>query len=204
MLVKVDGFRASAARAVARRWVLGAVNDYSNKIIRRGVMRAWWRLTRPVLLSVGVLIGAQGAAQADAANSDLDLIDWELAKERMAMLSQLGYHPFLMPLIMENRDAIGLSNEQVRVFREWRNRYRVPLIHMMNQIIAERVAFQRIALNPRTSEEVLLAKQNEIFKLHKKVLDYQLSCRRTILDTFTDEQWDNFRFVLTESGYVLD
>lgn len=159
---------------------------------------------RHVILVVGIALGAHGAVQAQEANSDLDLIDWDLAKQRMAMLSQLGYHPFLMPLIMENRDAIGLSNEQVRVFREWRNRYRVPLIHTMNQIIAERVAFQKIALNPRTSEEVLLAKQNEIFKLHKKVLDYQLSCRRTILDTFTDEQWDNFRFVLTENGYVLE
>jgi hypothetical protein len=167
-------------------------------------MSAWFRLTRSLLVAVGIMVASCGAVQAQDANSDLDLIDWDLAKQRMAMLSQLGYHPFLMPLIMENRDAIGLSNEQVRVFREWRNRYRVPLIHTMNQIIAERVAFQKIALNPRTSEEVLLAKQNEIFKLHKKVLDYQLSCRRTILDTFTDEQWDNFRFVLTENGYVLE
>ncbi|MEJ2576295.1 MAG: hypothetical protein P8106_06315, partial [Gammaproteobacteria bacterium] len=92
----------------------------------------------------------------------------------------------------------------VKVFREWRNKYRVPLIHAMNRIIQERIAFQRIALNPRTSEDVLRAKQNEIFKLHEKVLKYQLSCRRTILDTFTDEQWDNFRFVLTENGYTLD
>jgi hypothetical protein len=144
-----------------------------------------------------------GAAE-NAGRSDLDLIDWDLAKQRMALLSQLGYHPFLMPLIMENRDVIGLSNDQVRVFRNWRNRNRVPLIHAMNEIIRERSEFQRIALNPRTAEEVLLAKQNEIFKLHKKVLKYQLSCRRHILDTFTDEQWDNFRFVLIENGYVLD
>lgn len=144
------------------------------------------------------------AAVEDARNTDLDLIDWDLAKQRMATLSQLGYHPFLMPLIMENRDVIGLSNAQVRVFRDWRSKYRVPLIHAMNRIIRERVEFQRIALNPRTAEEVLLARQDEIFKLHKKVLKYQLSCRRSILDTFTDEQWDNFRFVLTENGYVLD
>ena len=74
----------------------------------------------------------------------------------------------------------------------------------MNRIIQERVAFNRISLNPRTSEEVLRAKQQEIFKLHKKVLEYQLSCRRNILDTFTDEQWEEFEFVLTENGYDLD
>lgn len=157
-------------------------------------------------LAACVLAGwlGQAGAQDVATNDDLDVIDWELAKERMSLLSQLGFHPFLMPLIMENRDLIGLSNQQVKVFRDWRNKYRVPLLHTMNRILAERVAFQRIALNPQTSEEVLRAKQAEIFKLHAKVLEYQLSCRRNILDTFTKEQWDNFRFVLTENGYALD
>ncbi len=157
-----------------------------------------------VLVSLVVILPALSVAAEDSAKSDLDLIDWGKAQKQMAMLSQMGYHPFLMPLIMENRDAIGLSNEQVKVFREWRNKNRVPLIHAMNRIIQERTAFQRIALNPKTSEEVLRAKQEQIFKLHKKVLEYQLSCRRNILDTFTDEQWEEFRFVLTESGYDLD
>jgi len=152
----------------------------------------------------GIAQGGEQNGQGEAANSEPDPIDWALEKERTKMLSQMGYHPFLMPLIMENRDAIGLSNEQVKVFRAWRSKNRVPLLHAMNQIIQERLAFQRIALNPKTSEEVLLAKQEEIFKLHKKVLKYQLSCRRSILDTFTDEQWDEFRFVLTENGYALD
>jgi len=156
------------------------------------------------LVLVLSLAWMQCGADEAAGPSDLDLIDWDLAKQQMSMLSQMGYHPFLMPLIMENRDAIGLTNEQVKVFREWRNKNRVPLIHAMNRIIQERVAFQRIALNPKTSEEVLFAKQEEIFKLHRKVLKYQLSCRRNILDTFDDEQWDNFRFVLIESGYSLD
>jgi hypothetical protein len=174
-------------------------------------MDMWLRLAGRVIIIVGAVWCAPGGAQNEqqpaegaAASSDLDVIDWGLAKKRMKMLSQMGYHPFLMPLIMENRDAIGLSNEQVRVFRKWRSKYRVPLMHAMNQILQERVAFQRISLNPRTSEEVLLAKQDEIFKLHKKVLKYQISCRRTILDTFTDEQWDEFSFVLTETGYELD
>lgn len=159
----------------------------------------------PALLVLLVLmLPGSAVAAEEAAQRGVDPIDWGKAKKQMAMLSQMGYHPFLMPLIMENRDAIGLSNAQVKVFREWRNKYRVPLIHAMNRIIQERTAFQRIALNPKTSEEVLRAKQEQIFKLHKKVLEYQLSCRRNILDTFTDEQWEEFRFVLTESGYDLD
>lgn len=167
-------------------------------------MRKRKRWFHPLAAALFMLVSGLAHAAGESAQSDLDLIDWDLAKERMKMLSQMGYHPFLMPLIMENRDVIGLSNDQVKVFREWRNNYRVPLIHAMNRIIQERINFQRIALNPHTREEVLLAKQNEIFKLHEKVLNYQLSCRRTILDTFNDEQWDNFRFVLTENGYTLD
>ena len=150
-----------------------------------------------------LLACSQICASTENPEQDLDVIDWNLAKERMLLLSQLGYHPFLMPLIMENRDLLGLTDKQIRIFMDWRNKYRVPLIHTMNQIISERVKFQQISLNPKTTEEVLFAKQAEIFKLHKKVLKYQISCRRNILDTFTDDQWDSFRFLLVENGYVL-
>lgn len=167
-------------------------------------MKAWYNATRWVFLCVLLVGSGQLAAESEAQQDELDLIDWDLAKERMKLLSQLGYHPFLMPLIMENRDMLALTKKQVKTFKDWRSRYRVPLIHTMNQIINARVAFQRISLDPDTTEEVLLAKQAEIFKLHEKVLKYQLSCRRNILDTFSEEQWDNFRFLLIENGYVLD
>lgn len=152
----------------------------------------------------GAALGDEQEGRQDPGETGSSLSGSDQLEKKMATLSQLGYHPFLMPLIMENRDAIGLSNEQVAVFREWRSKYRVPLLHAMNRILEERIWFQRIALNPKTAEEVLLTKQAEIFRLQKQVLNYQLSCRRTILDTFTDEQWDNFSFILTENGYVLD
>lgn len=167
-------------------------------------MQSARRLSNWVAVVLLSLACAQAWAAEGSAANDLDLTDLDLVEKRMAMLSQLGYHPFLMPLIMEHRDVIGLSNDQVKVFRDWRNKYRVPLMHTMDRILHERLAFQRIALNPLTSEEVLLSKQEEIFKLHRKVLKYQLSCRRSILDTFTKEQWEAFSFVLIESGYSLD
>lgn len=182
------------------------------RLDNRGSIRSIWGnplkglfvLGRTLLLSFCIFGAAPAIAQESQSKDVLDTIDWKLAKERMALLSQLGYHPFLMPLIMENRDMLGLTNDQVKAFKDWRNKYRVPLIHTMNQIIKERVAFQRIALSPDTTEEVLLAKQAEIFKLQRKVLKYQISCRRNILDTFNEEQWDSFRFLLIELGYELD
>lgn len=164
-------------------------------------IRLFW--VRSGLLCMGLLLSIQPVAQAaDAA--DADVIDWKLAQKRMKSLSKLGYHPFLMPLIMENRDFIGLTKEQTQEFIKWRNKNRVPLLASMNRVIKLRTDFQRISLSPLTSDEVLLTKQEEIFKLHKKILRYQLSCRRTILDQFNDEQWDNFRFVLTENGFELN
>lgn len=162
---------------------------------------SWLRYLAAVVLCVSPLLAVSSDRQVASASEG---IDWELTRQRMSMLSQMGFHPFLMPLIMENRDAIGLENDQIKTFREWRSKNRVPLIHTMNEIIRARAEFQRIALNPKTREEVLYAKQEEIFRLHRKVLKYQLSCRRSILDTFSAEQWDNFRFILTENGYVLD
>ena len=160
--------------------------------------------TKLILICLVLVGNGQLAAAEKTGQDDLDAIDWKLARERMKLLSQMGYHPFLMPLIMENRDMLGLTKEQIKAFKDWRNKYRVPLIHTMNQIINARVAFHRIALDPSTTEEVLLAKQAEIFKLHEKVLKYQLSCRRNILDTFNEEQWDNFRFLLIENGYEIE
>ncbi|MCK4707799.1 MAG: hypothetical protein KAU21_04220 [Gammaproteobacteria bacterium] len=139
-----------------------------------------------------------------ASVEEFDVINWKIAFARMKKLSQIGFHPFLMPLIMRNSDFIELTDEQIKVFKEWRSENRVPLLHAMDKIIAERSLFHKLSLSPNTAEEVLITKQQEIFKLHKKVLKYQLSCRRNILDTFTEEQWDNFNFVLAENGYEVD
>jgi len=155
-----------------------------------------------ILLSLGLL--ANTLAQESDKPTDPDVIDWELAKERVAIISPMGYHPFLMPLIMKNRDFIGMTPEQKDIFMAWRDENRTPLLATMNDIITARTEFHRIALNPRTSDEVLLAKQEEIFKLQNKVLRYQISCRRNILDNFNEEQMDNFRFVLIENGFELD
>ncbi len=141
---------------------------------------------------------------AQVHTKNFDEIDWDLAFQRMQGLSSMGYHPFLMPLIMKNLDFIELSEDQLNIFKKWRSKNRVKILHLMDKIIYERNLFHKLSLQPDTHEEVLHAKQQAIFKLHEKVLKYQLSCRRVILDTFTNTQWENFRFVLSSNGYQLD
>jgi hypothetical protein len=139
-----------------------------------------------------------------SADENFEDIDWDLVHNRMKSLSTAGYHPFLMPLIMANSDFIELTDEQLEVFKKWRSKNRVKILHLMDKIIYERNQFHKLSLQKDTREEVLKAKQEKIFKLHQKVLKYQLSCRREILDNFTEQQWENFNFVLSSNGYVID
>ena len=144
------------------------------------------------------------AEQQPLLTHNIDVIDWKTATQRMKKLSPLGFHPFIMPLIMLHRDALDLTPEQMATFIKWRNKNRVPLLHIMDKIIYERNLFNKLALSPHTSEALLEAKQAAIFKLHERVLKYQLSCRRHILDSFTEDQWESFKFVLSEEGYEFD
>ena len=105
---------------------------------------------------------------------------------------------------MANRDFIELTDELLEVFKKWRKHNRVKILHRMDKIIYERNQFHKLSLQKDTRQEVLIAKQEKIFKLHQKVLQIQLSCRREILDNFTEQQWDNFKFVLSSNGYDVD
>jgi hypothetical protein len=49
------------------------------------------------------------------------------------------------------------------------------------------------------SNERLLAFQSEIQDLQRQLLKIKLSCRKLIMTTFTDEQWDNFAFVVSDN-----
>jgi hypothetical protein len=72
------------------------------------------------------------------------------------------------------------------------------MVNIMNKIIESRVDFKKAALNPDVSNDELFEMQNNILALQKNLLKIKLNCRKTLVDTFTDEQWDNFVFVLSD------
>ena len=45
----------------------------------------------------------------------------------------------------------------------------------------------------------LLAFQSDIQELQVQLLKIKLSCRELIMTTFTDEQWDNFAFIISDN-----
>jgi hypothetical protein len=99
---------------------------------------------------------------------------------------------------MRHRDVLELTSQQIKAFRNWRKQNYGNMVNVMNTIIEKRIDFKKASLNPETTEEQLIKMQNDILAMHKKLLEIKLSCRKLVVDSFTDEQWDNFAFAVAD------
>ncbi|MBT8440277.1 MAG: hypothetical protein KJO91_11160 [Gammaproteobacteria bacterium] len=113
-------------------------------------------------------------------------------------LDSINHLPNLLPVILENRDFIGLTEEQFAELDHWRNENREPMLAAMKEIARKRVAIRQAAISPTVSSARLQQMQNEIFRLQREVLNYKLSCRDHIVKTFNNENWISFFMVLAE------
>jgi len=150
------------------------------------------------LLVALLLLGTSAQAKH---NSDhpLSAEDWKEVMSKVDLLEPSGLMPMLMPTIMLNRDALQLTEEQVNSFRAWRKKNYTHMVNVMNAIIGKMVIFRIESLSPDVSNELLLSSQSEIQDLQRKLLKIKLSCRELIMATFTDEQWENFAFVVADN-----
>lgn len=114
------------------------------------------------------------------------------------MLEGAGLMPTLLPVIMSNRDALQLTDEQVNAFRAWRKKNYTNMVNVMNKIIEKMVEFRVESLSPSITADQLLAFQSEIQELQVQLLKLKLSCRELVMTSFTDEQWDNFAFIISD------
>jgi hypothetical protein len=125
--------------------------------------------------------------------------DWKAVMSKVDLLEPSGLMPMLMPTIMLNRDALQLTEEQVNSFRAWRKKNYTHMVNVMNEIIEKMVQFRIESLSPDVSNDFLLASQSGIQDLQRQLLNIKLSCRELIMTTFTDEQWENFAFVVADN-----
>ena len=133
---------------------------------------------------------------------DLSNEEWLIVKGRIELLDSLNYMPTLLPTIMRNRDVLQLTDQQIKSFRDWRKQHYGNMVKTMNEIIEKRVAFKKVALDTKTSSDELLEMQNDILVLQKKLLEIKLTCRNMLVNTFTEEQWDNFAFVVADQPRI--
>jgi hypothetical protein len=134
-------------------------------------------------------------------NSDhpLSADDWKEVMGKVVLLEDSGLVPTLLPTIMRNRDTLELTDEQVSAFRAWRKENYTNMVNVMNEIIEKMVQFRIESLSPGITSDHLVAYQSEIHGLQRQLLKIKLSCRELVMTTFTDEQWENFDFVVADS-----
>ena len=134
-------------------------------------------------------------------NSDhpLSSEDWEEIMGKVVLLEDSGLMPMLLPVIMGNQDTLQLTDEQINSFRSWRKKNYTNMVNLMNRIIEDKVQFRIESLSPNISSDRLLAFQAGIQESQRRLLKIKLSCREQVMATFTDEQWDNFAFVVSDN-----
>ena len=125
--------------------------------------------------------------------------NWKEVMEKVLLLENTGLLPTLLPVIMKNQDTLQLTDEQISAFRAWRKENYTNMVNIMNEIIEKMVQFRIESLSPDFSNEHLLSFQSEIHDLQRQLLKLKLSCRELVMTSFTDEQWENFVFVVSDN-----
>jgi hypothetical protein len=150
-----------------------------------------------ILFAVFLLL-APALAKHDS-DHPLTADDWKEVMEKVVLLEDSGLLPTLLPVIMRNKDTLQLTDGQLDAFRAWRKANYTNVVNTMNEILEKKVQFRVEALSPSVSGDHLFALQAEIQELQQKLLKLKLSCRELVMSTFTEEQWENFAFVVSDN-----
>ncbi len=150
--------------------------------------------TRIFSASVFLFISQLSFAGSALAQKALDI------ESSIEKLDSINYLPNLLPVILRNKDFIGLTDEQVIRLEEWRSTNREAMLAAMKEVASKRLEIKQAALSPTVSAARLQQMQNDIFRLQREVLEYKLSCRDHVVRTFDNENWVSFFMVLADEN----
>ena len=149
--------------------------------------------------TVAALLWCVATSAADLTQpSPLTDAEWDNVREHVVLLDSVSFFPSLLPVIMKNRDALELTNEQKQIFRGWRKQNYRRMVGFMNEIIELRIAFSKRTLDSAVGNAELIHEQKVILQLQEELLSLKLSCRELIMTTFSPQQWSNLAFVLED------
>ena len=146
-----------------------------------------------ILLTSILLFTSQLSFAGSTVNQEVPDIDSSIEK-----LDNINYLPSLLPVIIRHKDFIGLTDDQLGKLEGWRKQNREPMLAAMKEAARKRVEIKQAALSPTVSSARLQQMQNDIFRLQREILEYKLSCRDHVVQTFNNENWDSFFMVLAE------
>lgn len=124
--------------------------------------------------------------------------EWQRVEKNLELIDAVNYVPTLLPVIMRNQDALMLTSEQLQHFRDWRKENYVTMVNTMNEIIKMRVEIKRASLDASVSGEELQSMLDRAHVLQKRLMTIKLSCRKMLVESFDNEQWESFAFVASD------
>lgn len=151
--------------------------------------------------SLTLFISITGTALAETESHERKIEKYQYIEK----LDKINFLPSLLPVIIENSDVIELTDKQLEVLLKWRDKNRETVIATQNEIARKLVEIKAAALSPDTSSARLIQMQNDVFRLQREVLEYKLSCRDLVINTFNKNNWEGFFLVLAdkEMGVTL-
>lgn len=145
-----------------------------------------------VIVFISLSTTATAETERNQRTPDLD------QHQYMEKLDKVSFLPSLLPVIIENSDVIELTETQLQTLLEWRDENRDDVIGAMNEVARKRLEIKEAALSPEVSSSRLIQMQNEVFRLQREVLEYKLSCRDLVINTFNRNNWEGLFLVLAE------
>ena len=118
-------------------------------------------------------------------------------------LDKINFLPGLLPVIIENSDAIELTDQQLNTLLAWRKTNQDVLAETRNKIVRKRIEIKEAALSPEVSSARLIQMQNKIFRLQRTMLEHKLSCRELVINTFNRNNWQGFFLVLADKDIAV-
>ena len=149
-------------------------------------------MNHTLILCLIALISVSASADTEHSQHSLE------QHQYIVKLDSVNFLPSLLPVIIENSDIIELTDTQLQILLQWRDKNRDDVIHAMNEVARKRLEIKESALSPEISSSRLIQMQNEVFRLQREVLEYKLSCRDLIVNTFNSKNWEGFFLVLVE------
>ncbi len=118
-------------------------------------------------------------------------------------LDKINFLPGLLPVIIENSDAIELTDQQLDTLLAWRKTNKDVMAETRNKIVRKRIEIKEAALSPDVSSARLIQMQNKIFRLQRAMLEHKLSCRELVINTFNRNNWEGFFLVLADKDIAV-
>ena len=146
------------------------------------------------LISFALLANAAITNTASATHSN----DQGNLEQYLEKLDKISFLPNLLPVIINNSDILELTDGQLTKLLAWRNNNRENVTAIENEIINRRIKIKQAAVSPDISAARLIQMQNEIFRLQRQALNYKLSCRDLVINTFNATNWEEFFIVLAD------